>query len=85
MKNLNSQITFACANEDIATKVDEALAFEGPVICEVVVDPVEPTIPKLKSAVKHDGSMVSKPLEDLWPFLDRKEFLSNMIVKPLEE
>jgi acetolactate synthase-1/2/3 large subunit len=26
-----------------------------------------------------DGSFVSKPLEDLWPFLDRDEFLSNMI------
>jgi acetolactate synthase-1/2/3 large subunit len=32
-----------------------------------------------------DGSLVSKPLEDLWPFLDRDEFLSNMIVPPLEE
>jgi acetolactate synthase-1/2/3 large subunit len=29
--------------------------------------------------------MVSKPLEDLWPFLDRDEFLSNMIVPPIDE
>jgi acetolactate synthase-1/2/3 large subunit len=29
--------------------------------------------------------MVSKPLEDLWPFLDREEFLSNMIVPPVDE
>jgi acetolactate synthase-1/2/3 large subunit len=29
--------------------------------------------------------MVSKPLEDLWPFLDRQEFLANMIVAPVEE
>jgi len=29
--------------------------------------------------------MVSKPLEDLWPFLDRKEFLENMIVPPVDE
>ena len=29
--------------------------------------------------------MVSKPLEDLWPFLGREEFLANMIVAPLEE
>jgi acetolactate synthase-1/2/3 large subunit len=32
-----------------------------------------------------DGSMVSRPLEDLWPFLDRDEFRSNMIVPPLAE
>lgn len=72
-------------NDDIEANVNEALAFEGPVICEVVVDPSEPTIPKLTSQVKSDGSMVSKPLEDLWPFLDREEFLENMIVEPLEE
>jgi acetolactate synthase-1/2/3 large subunit len=29
--------------------------------------------------------MVSKPMEDMYPFLDRKEFLDNMIIKPLEE
>jgi len=27
--------------------------------------------------------MVSKPLEDLWPFLPRAEFLENMIIEPL--
>jgi acetolactate synthase-1/2/3 large subunit len=37
---------------------------------------------KLLSA---DGSFVSKPLEDLFPFLPREEFLANMIVKPLPE
>jgi acetolactate synthase-1/2/3 large subunit len=29
--------------------------------------------------------MASKPLEDLWPFLDRDEFVANMIVPPLPE
>jgi acetolactate synthase-1/2/3 large subunit len=34
---------------------------------------------------KPDGSMVSRPLEDLYPFLAREEFLANMIVKPLSD
>lgn len=72
-------------NLELKEKVQKVLEHNGPVICEVVVDPKEPTMPKLQSAVKPDGSMVSKPLEDLWPFLDRKEFLENMIVKPVEE
>jgi acetolactate synthase-1/2/3 large subunit len=29
--------------------------------------------------------MVSKPLEDLWPFLDREEFLANMLIPPVED
>jgi acetolactate synthase-1/2/3 large subunit len=32
-----------------------------------------------------DGTMVSKPLEDLWPFLDREEFLANMLISPVED
>jgi acetolactate synthase-1/2/3 large subunit len=43
------------------------------------------TAPRVSSTQKADGSMVSKPLEDLWPFLDREEFRDNMIVPPLEE
>jgi acetolactate synthase-1/2/3 large subunit len=39
----------------------------------------------MQSYQKPDGSMASKPLEDMFPFLPREEFLSNMIVKPLEE
>ena len=40
--------------------------------------------PKLGSSRNENGKIVSKPLEDMFPFLDRDEFNSNMIVKPLE-
>jgi len=53
---------------------------QGPVICEVMVEPFLITAPRLSSEVLPDGSIVSKPLEDLWPFLDREEFKANMIV-----
>jgi acetolactate synthase-1/2/3 large subunit len=50
-----------------------------------MVDPDQPVAPRASSAVKPDGTMVSKPLEDLWPFLEREEFLDNMIIPPLKE
>jgi acetolactate synthase-1/2/3 large subunit len=34
--------------------------------------------PRLSSVQLPDGSFVSAPLEDLWPFLDRDEFAANM-------
>ncbi len=39
---------------------------------------------RVSSLKKPDGSIISKPLEDLYPFLDRKEFAENMIVDPVE-
>jgi acetolactate synthase-1/2/3 large subunit len=70
---------------DLRQRVKEVLATEGPVVCDVMVPPDQATAPRLSSAQRADGSMISKPLEDLWPFLDRQEFLANMIIPPLEE
>jgi acetolactate synthase-1/2/3 large subunit len=57
----------------------------GPVVCDVNVLPDEVRAPRLQSHQRPDGSFVSKPLEDLFPFLPREEFLANMIVNPLVE
>jgi acetolactate synthase-1/2/3 large subunit len=39
----------------------------------------------MTSVQRADGTFVSKPLEDLFPFLPREEFLANMLVEPLPE
>jgi acetolactate synthase-1/2/3 large subunit len=65
--------------------VRRVLAMDGPVLIDVHVIPDEMRAPRLQSYQKPDGSFVSKPLEDLFPFLPREEFLANMIVKPLPE
>jgi len=70
---------------ELAEKLEEALVRPGPAICEVRVPPEEDRMPRLASFQKPDGSMVSKPLEDLFPFLNRDEFQSNMIIPPLPE
>ncbi len=70
---------------DLRAEVRKVLDMKGPVVCDVNVLPDESRSPRLQSYQKPDGSFVSKPLEDLFPFLPREEFLANMIVKPLEE
>ena len=37
------------------------------------------------AARKENGELVSKPLEDMYPFLPREEFNENMIIKPVDE
>jgi acetolactate synthase-1/2/3 large subunit len=70
---------------DLRNQIKDVLNIPGPVVCEVMTMPDEIRAPRLSSKQKSDGSMVSKPLEDLWPFLERQEFLSNMLIEPLEE
>ncbi len=66
-------------------KIQEVITTPGPVVCEVKVDPMQVQMPRVTSVIKSDGTMVSKPMEDLWPFLEREEFLSNMIIPPLPD
>jgi len=65
--------------------LEKVLAYDGPVICEVMCIRDQEIIPSVASYKKDDGTMVSKPLEDMYPFLDRDEFKREMIVKPLDE
>lgn len=72
-------------HEELETQISKVLSHPGAVLCEVELDPEEEMYPKLSSEMREDGTMVSKPLEDLYPFLDRDEFKRNMIIKPLDE
>jgi acetolactate synthase-1/2/3 large subunit len=73
------------SQKSLSEQLRAVLALEGPVVCDVVSRPDEPRVPSLSSAQRADGSLYSKPLEDLWPFLPRDEFRENMIIAPLDE
>ena len=47
------------------------------------MNPAQLLIPKTSFKILPDGKLISPPIEDLYPFLERKEFLSNMIIKPI--
>jgi acetolactate synthase I/II/III large subunit len=70
---------------DLQSQVRAVLDTPGPVVCEVLAPLEEQRAPRLSSMQRPDGSMVSKPLEDLFPFLDRDEFRANMIIPPLDD
>jgi acetolactate synthase I/II/III large subunit len=73
------------SQQDLGRQIGSALEMPGPVVCVVLAPADEQRAPRLSSMQRPDGSMVSKPLEDLWPFLDRDEFRANMIVPTLDD
>ena len=68
----------------LATSIKWLKSFNGPAILEVICPAGQEIIPTAASKTLEDGSMVSTPLEDMYPFLDEKEFLENMVVKPIK-
>jgi len=72
-------------NKELRMKLPAVLSAKGPFFCELMMPPFEKLGPKASSKRLDDGRIVSKPLEDLAPFLPRRELLENMIIQPVPE
>jgi acetolactate synthase-1/2/3 large subunit len=70
---------------EVRAAIRQVLDAEGPMICDVVLDPEILLAPKVASVVTASGGMASRPLEDLWPFLDRDELAEAMLIPLLPE
>ena len=66
-------------HDNLAEQIKKILSLEGPVLCEVMLQNDYIFSPKHSSQKLPDGKIVSKPLEDMYPFLDRDEFKENML------
>lgn len=66
-------------NSELADKLAEVLAMPGPVVCEVDCTENYTFAPKLSARKLPDGTMISPSLEDMYPFLDRKEMEENTL------
>ena len=73
--------TFSFQNHEFEKNLKSILSFEGPVLINVDLDPNQGFEPKLSSRKLENGTLISSPLEDMSPFLDRDELNSNMIFK----
>lgn len=75
-----------CQNHQEMEKViAKTLEGEDPVICEVYLTIEQGFEPKASSKRLPSGKIVSRPLEDLAPFLPHEELLENMCIEPLPE
>lgn len=63
----------------VSIKVQRILNMEGPVLCEVILDPEQNFEPKLSSKVLPDGKIVSPEIDDMYPFLPREEYERNKL------
>ncbi len=72
-------------NKKLDEALDKAFEKEGSVICEICVTVEQKFEPKSATKRLDDGTLVSPPLEDLAPFLDRETFANEMVIEPIQE
>ena len=76
--------TFAINNYDeMESVVVEALAYDGPCLVNVWIDPFQPIEPRQASYKTPEGQMASRPLEDMKPLLPAEEIEEIMSISKL--
>jgi acetolactate synthase-1/2/3 large subunit len=63
---------------DFAERLQDILDAPGPQLCQVMLDEKQSFEPRTSSRQLDDGRIVSAPLEDMYPFLDREELARNL-------
>lgn len=66
------------ANDGIDAALDRVLGDDEPWLCELHVHPDQGRTPRVTSYRREDGTMASKPLHDMFPFLPEDEVRANM-------
>jgi len=77
--------TWRLDSADFLSGLREVLSTPGPIVCEVILDSAQGFEPRQSSRQLPDGRIVSAPLEDMFPFLDRDELAKNMLIPLWEE
>ncbi len=71
----------ATNHKELKTTIAKTLDGDDPVLCSIKVSEFHITAPKVQAMKLPDGNMISKPLEDMWPYLSAQELEQNMIIK----
>lgn len=80
-------LTYAhCSQQTELTHcIEQTLKTPGPLLCEIMLTPEQAFAPKCSSKQLASGRIVSRPLEDLAPFLSLEELADNMLIPMLPD
>jgi acetolactate synthase I/II/III large subunit len=68
-------------NDDLVNCLNKFLNFEGPAICELIMDPEQTQVPKHINRKDNIGRPIASKFEELYPFLPENEIELNLEVK----
>ena len=73
------------SHKGMVEKIRRIIGSKQAFLCEVMLEEDYKFVPRLSSEKKDDGRIISKPLEDMFPFLGKDEFNANMIIPSLRQ
>jgi acetolactate synthase I/II/III large subunit len=64
-------LAYYCVSDELKLDdiIQSVISHKGPVLCRIIMNPIQTLYPKVYSLRTDDGKMVSKPMEEMFPFL----------------
>lgn len=66
---------------EVDQKIQEALAYDGPIVCEVMTPEWQPIMPRVGGRKTEDGKVVPNAYENMSPPLPPEELKANMVAE----
>ena len=73
----------ATNHQELPEAIARTLEGDDPVLCRICVTHAHVTAPKVQAMKTPEGGIISKPLEDMWPYLPPEEMAANMIANSM--
>lgn len=83
-KAFDINYAFIHDNNNLYEELTSVLNMEGLVICEILC-PEDQDYIQIAYAKNSKGKLIVRPIEDQAPFLDRDLFLSEMVIRPIDQ
>ena len=68
-------------SKNLNQKINNVLKYKGSYVCQIDMPDFQPLIPRLQTKMSSDGRFVATPIDNMYPFLDEKEYISNIRYK----
>ena len=72
------------SNAELHGNLDHAINANGPILVNIEMPDMQPLVPRVQTQKTPDGKLLPPAIENMYPFLEREEFLDNMIVPPVD-
>ena len=66
--------------EELTQQIRAVLSSTGPAVCEIQLDKDHEIAPRIVLNVNPEGVWEARPLEDMYPFLERPRLKENMLI-----
>jgi acetolactate synthase-1/2/3 large subunit len=63
---------------ELSNSIDKVLNYDGPIICEIMMNENQLLIPRVQSSKTEDGKIISNSLENMYPYLSEEQMKQIM-------